>query len=56
MKLLKKYELPLTTITLITFAILLIMSFYNGSFVLTGTLSLCFIFTLIDVIAHIKKK
>ena len=55
-KVMKKFELPLTIITLITFAILLIMAFYSANSILIGILSLCFIFTLVDFISQMKDK
>lgn len=56
MKLLKKFEFPLTIITLITFGILLVMLFYSGETTSMGLILVAFMFTLIDFISQLKER
>ena len=58
MKLFRKFELPLTIVTVITFAILLLVAYFNSwnNPLMFGILISCFIFTGVDLLTQIKER
>jgi hypothetical protein len=56
MKVFRKFELPLTIVTLITFVVLLVGSIYSGNITIIGILIIGISMTSADVFSQLKER